>query len=987
MFIKKIFCFLLLNAFLINAAHAGVSIVKSNGITLTGADGINYIGTNGITLTGADGFLSYKTNGITLTGADGITLTGADGITLTGADGSTYTGTDGITLTGADGITLTGADGITLTGADGITLTGADGVIYKANSIIVRQPNGITLTGADGITLTGVDDFTRVGTDGITLTGADGITLTGADGITLTGADGITGINSNSVVFNLIQPTGITLTGADGITLTGADGITLTGADGITQTNVDDDAEIALSNGLQSVDPELAVQLNNATDDSSINAVIVFHQYPTAEVLSNLQQIGITGGTKYNVLPMIMVSATRTQIIAASRLPQVRSIYGNRTLSLNADTFFKTTQVQRASSDGDLQRKNSGFPVSGRNVTVAVLDTGVNGLHNDLSGKLIQNVRLADSQGSVLGFASPVPVENLPNTDLAGGHGTFVAGVIAASGASSNGKYNGVAPGANILGLSAGDLNLSFVLAGFDYLLQNGANYNARVVNCSFSANTVFDFNDPVNIATKMLTQRGVSVVFSAGNSGAGNGTLNPYAVAPWVISVGSTDEKGKLSDFSSRGVFGSRLQNPTLVAPGANIISLRGAVSQTSAVGLVLGSDRDRLTPAELPFYTTASGTSFSAPQVTGAIALMLEANPNLTPKQIKDILQRTATPMPQYYRHEAGAGMLNTYAAVLESAFPERRMGIFRSVLNQGAVKFVTEESQVFERTVPTNSSVTQNVTIPTDTIQAGVHIAWGFSSNDLGLQLYDSNGTLAGESNYLNAPGLSGRREKVILNYPSSQNFQAVIHHTGNFGATAQDFTGIVETTGVNYASQLNLNSLSPIAQSIVKEGLRSFVVLPQGRHFQANFAATRFELASAFVRSGRVPQYISGTRMFSDVRDESRRSVVESVQSNPNGKLFFDSSKGGTFSPDAFASKLVTAVAAVKAANLESLTSATTLPVTIADRNSIPSEWRGYVAVALQKGLISLDAGNLFNPNRAITQMELAQAIVFMGKIAQ
>jgi serine protease AprX len=984
MVIRKIFCFVILYALSVNAVLAGVDIVKSNGITLTGADGINYFGTNGITLTGADGFLSYQTNGITLTGADGITLTGADGITLTGADGSTYTGTNGITLTGADGITLTGADGITLTGADGITLTGADGVTHHADSIVVRQPNGITLTGADGITLTGADGITQTGSNGITLTGADGITLTGADGITLTGADGIIGINSNGVVFDLVQPTGITLTGADGITLTGADGITLTGADGINFTSNDDETSVSVNTGLQSVDPELAVLINNSTDDSNINAVVAFYNYPSESDLNALREIGINGGTKYTVLPMITVSATRLQLRAVSRLPQVRSIYGNRTLTLNSDPFFKTTQLQRTGTDGDLQAENGGTPITGRHVTVAVLDTGVNGLHSDLSGKVVQNVRLADAQSAPIGFMNPVPAENLANTDLAAGHGTFVAGIIAASGASSNGKYNGVAPGANILGLSAGDLNLSFVLAGFDYILRRRADYNVRVVNCSFSSNTIFDYNDPVNIATKMLTQNGVNIVFSAGNSGSGNGTLNPYAAAPWVVSVGSTDEKGTLSEFSSRGVFGSRNHNPTLVAPGANVVSLRGAVSQTSALGVTLGADTARLTPAELPFYTTASGTSFSAPQVAGAIALMLEANPTLTPKQIKDILQRTATPTPLYYRHEAGAGMLNTYAAVLEAAFPQRRMGIFRSIMERGALQFTTSESQIFEAAVNPGASFTRNFSVPSDTIQAGAHIAWEFSSNDLALKVYDADGVLAGESNYLNAPGLSGRREKVILNYPGGQNYQAAIQNTGNLGASPQQFTGIIETTTINYSPNLNLQQLSIQSQVILKESLRSYLTVPQGKNFKPNFGVTRAELAAAIVRTGRASQYLAGAQMYFDVKDLMTRNVVESVQTQPNGRLFFDATNNGAFNPYGFASKLVTAVALVKAANLESAAATATLPISISDRFSIPVEWRGYVAVALQKGLINLD-GFAFNQNRALTQMELAQAMVILKKL--
>jgi ABC-type amino acid transport substrate-binding protein len=524
---------------------AGLSVVKSNGITLTGADGIDYVGINGITLTGADGIFNYSTNGITLTGADGVTPTGANSLT--------YTGPNGITLTGADGITLTGAEGITLTGADGITLTGADGRQYTADSIVMRRPNGITLTGADGITLTGADGITLTGADGatrfgingitltgadgITLTGADGITLTGADGITLTGADSVTGFGPTGVIFDHTNPAGITLTGADGITLTGADGITLTGADGITLTGADGITFTGADDntGLQGVDPELAVALNKATDDSNLNAVIVYHSSVTDADIAQLQQLGIMGGTRLRVLPIVYVTATKAQLLAVSRLPRVRSLYGNRTLTFNSDPYFNATGVQRVAPDDDLRQDNGALPVTGRNVTVAVLDTGINSEHADLAGKVVQNVRLADTQSVPATFAYPAPLENLTNTDLVSGHGTFVSGVVAASGASSSGRFAGVAPGARLLGLSAGDLNLMYVLSGFDYLLQKRVQYNVRVVNCSFSANTVFDLNDPVNVATRMLTDAGVNVVFSAGNSGSGNGTMNPYAIAPWV--------------------------------------------------------------------------------------------------------------------------------------------------------------------------------------------------------------------------------------------------------------------------------------------------------------------------------------------------------------------------------------------------------------------------------------------------------------------
>src|SRR5205814_9908759 len=231
------------------------------------------------------------------------------------------------------------------------------------------------------------------------------------------------------------------------------------------------------------------------------------------------------------------------------------------------------TGVEPARRNNDLMKANRGVPESGRGVTVAVLDTGVDGTHADLSGRVVQNIKLADTQSLGVGFNYPLATSTLPNTDQAYGHGTFVAGVIAGTGQQSGGKYAGVAPGANILGLSAGDASLLFILSGLDYLLTNGPAFNVRVVNCSFSANTVFDVNDPVNIATRMLTDNGVNVVFSAGNNGSGADTLNPYSVAPWVIGVGATDDQGRLASFSSRGEVGRPLFHPTLVAPGVNTV------------------------------------------------------------------------------------------------------------------------------------------------------------------------------------------------------------------------------------------------------------------------------------------------------------------------------------------------------------------------------------------------------------------------------
>jgi serine protease AprX len=382
-------------------------------------------------------------------------------------------------------------------------------------------------------------------------------------------------------------------------------------------------------------------------------------------------------------------------------------------------------------------------------------------------------------------------------------------------------------------------------------------------------------------------------------------------------------------------------------------------------------------LSLTELPYYTTATGTSFSAPQVAGAIALMLEVNPSLTPAEVKDILSRTATPMPRYFFHEAGAGMLNAHAAVLEAAFPERHMGGFRSTLSRNAIRFVTRTSQTFEQTVFPNMASSANVTVPQNTIQVGVNIYWGLSANDFGLRLYDQSNSLLGESNYLNLPGFTGRREKIVLRNPLSQTLRASVSHSGYVGTSQQVF-GAVEVTQVEYPVMLDLSTLSPEQAAQVEKSMLANLMLPEGRKFRPTSVVSRLELAEGLMRAGLVPQYMASDAMFTDVRDAYSRNVVESAQAFPSGSLFYDATPGGSFYPNKGGTKLAAAIAFVKAAGLNSQATYASLPLTVSDAASIPPAWRGYVAVALQRGFVSLD-GNAFNPSRDLTRVELATSL--------
>jgi hypothetical protein len=249
---------------------------------------------------------------------------------------------------------------------------------------------------------------------------------------------------------------------------------------------------------------------------------------------------------------------------------------------------------------------------------------------------------------------------------------------------------------------------------------------------------------------------------------------------------------------------------------------------------------------------------------------------------------------------------------------------------------------------------------------------------------LKLVDQNGSVRGASNNLNVVEFAGKREQISTNMPPTQTMRAVVNHTAGIG-TNQDFYGSVQVSRVQFAPLGDVQNLSPQMQSAIKESIRSFVMLADGTRFRPFSPVSRAELAAALIRGGRVPQYLAASPIFSDVSDLMTRGAVESVQSFPNGKLFVDVSNGGAFRPNHTATKLVAAIALVKAANLQPAAQTSTLPLTITDAFQIPNEWRGYVAVALQKGFLSLD-GNGFSPNRPLSRVELAQALVKLNKLA-
>jgi serine protease AprX len=430
------------------------------------------------------------------------------------------------------------------------------------------------------------------------------------------------------------------------------------------------------------VDPQLREALASSTEP--VEAVVTFTHdgAPTDADVAALREAGVTQGFTFQALPSAGVVVTSEQVDALAARPEVASIYYNRQLTYENEEATALTGVDRVRSDAGFTERNGGVPVSGLGAGILVNDSGVDGLHKDLEfgPHLVQNVEAAANPRAFSDILPVAYVENVPNTDATGGHGTHVAGIAGGTGALSGGKYEGVAPGAPLVGYGSGAaLFILDALGGFDYAIAKKNTYGIRVITNSWGDTgdrcTPVNPDDPITRATKNAYNSGIVVVFSAGNSGPRECSITGnYKKAPWVIAVAAGDKQRNLANFSSRGTRGGggtltidgntwRWEDePTLTAPGVLIVSTR----TLSPIG-VIGTDDDltRIPPQYLPYYTTLSGTSMAAPHVAGVVALMLDANPSLAPLEVKSILQRTATDLP-YADWEAGAGYVDAYSAV---------------------------------------------------------------------------------------------------------------------------------------------------------------------------------------------------------------------------------------------------------------------------------------------------------------------------------
>jgi serine protease AprX len=327
------------------------------------------------------------------------------------------------------------------------------------------------------------------------------------------------------------------------------------------------------------------------------------------------------GPQHFVLIPATAMIASPEQIRILADNPVVERIWPDLPVHICLDASVSHIRAPRVWAAG----------FTGRDLPIAVVDTGIDPGHPDFAGRI---VAMQDLTGEG-------PRDNH-------GHGTHVAGIVAGSG----NKYKGVAPEASIYAAkvlhSDGSGYMSEVMAGLEWAVQQ----RVKLINLSLGGIGPCDGSDALSTACDAAVERGVVVCVAAGNYGPGASTIGPPGCARKVITVGACSNRDAIASFSARGPTSDGRVKPDLLMPGVDIVSCR-------AQGTNMGAPVDAL-------YTRSSGTSMATPHATGAAALLLEAFPDLTPARLKDRFMNTAKDLG-LDANVQGKGRVDAYQAYL--------------------------------------------------------------------------------------------------------------------------------------------------------------------------------------------------------------------------------------------------------------------------------------------------------------------------------
>jgi subtilisin family serine protease len=378
------------------------------------------------------------------------------------------------------------------------------------------------------------------------------------------------------------------------------------------------------------VDHMLAERLLDTPADQRLDVLVRFTDDIGRADRQVMDDLGIVTVGEFRMLPAAHIQATPRQVERLSGYPGIEWMEWDVPLDFLMDMttrIINATDTWRSVIEGSLWGAQG---IDGKGVTAVVLDTGIDAGHPDLDygRKTIRNLKSDTGTG---------PWYEIENGDTSSGHGTHCAGTVAGNGDASAGQKAGVAPGANLIGLSTGEAGAITGAVGalqwvYEHSQPGNNPYNIRVVSNSWGAGGgIYEQGDTISEAiNKLVYENNVVAVFAAGNSGGDGNTIQSgnYANTPAAICVAASGRDGTyITDFSSKGRWDWTDTYPDLGAPGHHIDSTAARRTQISAMTQQGDSN---------PYYLSISGTSMATPHVSGVVALLWQAAPSMRVSEV---------------------------------------------------------------------------------------------------------------------------------------------------------------------------------------------------------------------------------------------------------------------------------------------------------------------------------------------------------------
>ena len=436
----------------------------------------------------------------------------------------------------------------------------------------------------------------------------------------------------------------------------------------------------------------------------------------------------------------------------------------------------------------DLAWQETGYDGSG--VTVAIIDTGIDGAHASLDDLDDDN---STNDPKVIGFFDPVNnpdltngTEDFPYDDQ--GHGSHCAGTTAGTGA-PNYEHIGMAPQANLVGVkvldAGGSGSFATVMRGMEWTVDNRYQFNIRAASMSLGGPGAIEWTsseeDSVNRYANTMVRSGIALFIAAGNNGV-SAQIGTPGSAEDVITVGALDKNSAIAIYSSQGPTEEGRVKPNIAYVGSSVMS----------VAFNTGDQ-----------YTDMSGTSMATPGAAGVAALMYQANPDLSPFDIRNIMQETATYRQCHY-------MLANEPCPLEDGIPKNRQN---NVYGHGEVRALDAVMEAAQQDYTFDNTVTLNMTTPSG-MDNRVHM---FDGDSLEFTITEGVETIQWRSNHLLDDWTN------IHSYEHTKNIELevidIVHEIEHLPGVELQGNHTISIRGIMEAGETNFSSTPIITADIM------------------------------------------------------------------------------------------------------------------------------------------------------------------------